>query len=261
MKKYQIELTLQRIECLNRKSALLSFTDVCKILPEMEPGQFAEILVEGAPGAMLRRPLSIHTLHRADNEVQFLIQLVGPGTERLSHLSAGDRVNVLLPLGKGFSYKDDDFKKPLLIGGGVGVAPLCFLGEELAKRGIKPLFLLGGQTSQDVLRIEEFAKFGSVLITTNDGSLGEKGFVTDHSALNTEKPEYDRIFACGPLPMMKAVAEFARLKNIYCEVSLENRMACGIGACLCCVEKTDKGNVCVCTEGPVFSIDKLSWFH
>ncbi len=261
MNKYQIDLTLKRIEFLNRKSFLLTFTNFFDTLPEMEPGQFAEILVEDAPEVMLRRPFSIHSVNRENNEVEFLVQLVGAGTKRMARLSTGDIVNVLLPLGKGFSYRGSDFNKPLLIGGGVGVAPLYYLGKELIKKRIKPTFLLGGRRSEDILRIEDFKKLGKVLITTNDGSMGEKGFVTDHPALKVNILEYDRMFACGPNPMLMAVAELAHSNGIYCELSLENRMACGIGACLCCVEKTDKGNVCVCTEGPVFSIDKLSWFH
>ena len=107
------------------------------------------------------------------------------------------------------------------------------------------------------MEIECFKQFGEVFVTTEDGSLGEKGFVTNHSVL--AKAHYSRISVCGPKPMMVAVARFASSFGISCEVSLENMMACGLGACLCCVEKTVRGNVCVCTEGPVFNINQLTW--
>ena len=105
--------------------------------------------------------------------------------------------------------------------------------------------------------LDEFKKYGRVFTTTEDGSAGEKGFVTNHSILQQE--QFDRISTCGPTPMMKAVARLAREKGIDCEVSLENLMACGLGACLCCVEKTTEGNLCVCKEGPVFNINRLLW--
>jgi dihydroorotate dehydrogenase electron transfer subunit len=109
-----------------------------------------------------------------------------------------------------------------------------------------------------LLRLESFEAVGKVYVTTEDASLGEKGFVTNHSLL-IDGDNYDKIFACGPTPMLKAVAAWAKEHEIACEVSLEHKMACGIGACLCCVENTEEGNVCVCKEGPVFSIDKLLW--
>jgi dihydroorotate dehydrogenase electron transfer subunit len=145
----------------------------------------------------------------------------------------------------------------LLVGGGIGTAPLLYTGKILKNSGFNPIFLLGGRTKNDIVQIEEFRKLGIVHITTEDCSAGEKGFVTNHSALASEK--FDKIYACGPKPMMVAVAKYAKERDIDCEVSLENMMACGIGACLCCVEKTVRGNVCVCTEGPVFNINQLTW--
>jgi dihydroorotate dehydrogenase electron transfer subunit len=116
--------------------------------------------------------------------------------------------------------------------------------------GYQPDFLLGASSKENFFDNPVFEKTGNLYITTDDGSAGVKGFVTSHPVLNEKK--YDFIYTCGPRPMMKAVVKYANEKNIPCEVSLENTMACGIGACLCCVEKTDRGNVCVCTEGPVF---------
>ena len=123
--------------------------------------------------------------------------------------------------------------------------------------GGEPTFLLGARTGSELLELEMFRAAGRVLVTTEDGSLGEQGFVTNHSALQSE--HFDFISTCGPKPMMVAVARFARQAQVACEVSLENMMACGVGACLCCVEKTTEGNLCVCKEGPVFNIKKLLW--
>lgn len=119
------------------------------------------------------------------------------------------------------------------------------------------MFLLGARTGNDLLELEDFKRYGEVYITTEDGSMGEKGFVTQHTLLQARS--FSRISVCGPKPMMVAVAKYAMHAGIPCEVSLENMMACGLGACLCCVEKTVRGNVCVCKEGPVFDIKDLTW--
>lgn len=117
--------------------------------------------------------------------------------------------------------------------------------------------MLGGRSAENLLQLNDFAAFGTVYSTTEDGSYGEKGFVTQHSVL--ESQDFKAIYSCGPTPMMKAVAAYAGRKNIFCEVSLENTMACGFGACLCCVTDTTEGHLCVCTDGPVFNISKLKW--
>lgn len=225
-------------------------------LPEMLPGQFAELRVDGSPTTFLRRPISINYVDRAANEVWFLIQLVGDGTRQLATLRQGDTLNVVYPLGNGFSLPSGD-ERLLLVGGGVGTAPLLYLGSVLHEKGYAPHFLLGARSAGDVLQAEAFRRFGAVDITTEDGSAGERGYVTQHSLLQKER--FDRIYTCGPKPMMVAVARYARANGIACEVSLENTMACGVGACLCCVENTRDGHVCVCKEGPVFNIEKLLW--
>lgn len=224
-------------------------------LPEMAPGQFVEATAPAESGVLLRRPISIHDVDHDNNILWLLVRNAGKGTAALISLQPGDTINILLPLGNGFSMPDKA-DKPLLIGGGVGVAPLLYFGKEMSRNGITPSFLIGARSKPDLLRIDSFAKVGPTFITTEDGSDGEKGFVTNHSALNDE---WTKIYCCGPAPMMKAVARIARQKDIDCEVSLENMMACGLGACLCCVENTVKGNVCVCSEGPVFNINQLLW--
>jgi dihydroorotate dehydrogenase electron transfer subunit len=258
MKKYQLNLSVVSNEMIGSNVFLLILS--CdNPLPDMIAGQFAELLVDKSK-VLLRRPISIHSIDRINNQIQFLIQIVGEGTRALAALKPLDIINVVFPLGNGFGYRGSHFNSPLLIGGGVGIAPLLFLGQELSDIGIKPTFLFGGRNVDSILRLEEFRKYGSVHITTEDGSLGEKGFVTNHSLL-LDSCNFDMIFACGPTPMLKAVGKWAIEHDMPCEVSLEHKMACGIGACLCCVESTDNGNVCVCKEGPVFLIDKLSWFR
>ena len=223
----------------------------------MLPGQFAEIRVDGSPTTFLRRPISINYVDRAKNEVWFLIQLVGDGTRKLGTAQTGDIINVVLPLGNGFTIPQEPSERLLLVGGGVGTAPLLYLGEQLAKQGSKPTFLLGARSRNDLLQLEQFALYGEVYTTTEDGSMGEKGYVTQHTLL--DKANFEKIYVCGPKPMMMSVARYAKSREIDCEVSLENTMACGVGACLCCVENTIEGHVCVCKEGPVFNINKLLW--
>ena len=226
-------------------------------LPSVRPGQFVEVRIDETPSVLLRRPISIHDVIGSTSLV-LLVQRVGNGTAWLCSRKAGDTVNVVMPLGNGFSLPamGESFR-PLLIGGGVGVAPLLLLGKELMRRGAEPTFLLGARTEKDLLCLTRFEQAARTLVSTENGGAGEKGLVTQHSVL--EKERFDGIYTCGPLPMMKAVARMAKEKGIPCEVSLENRMACGLGACLCCVEDTVDGNVCVCKEGPVFSIDRLKW--
>ena len=223
----------------------------------MLPGQFVEVRVDNTPSVLLRRPISIHYYNKENNELGLLVQLIGDGTRWMATLKAGDTLNVVLPLGNGFTLPTSTDESPLLVGGGVGVAPLLYLGMKLKEMGVTPTFLLGSRTENELMQIDEFKKYGPVYITTENGAVGEKGYVTQHSVLANNK--FSQVYTCGPKPMMMAVARWAKSANVPCEVSLENKMACGVGACLCCVEDTKEGNVCVCKEGPVFSIDKLSW--
>lgn len=257
LKKHIIDLQVVSVEALGERFVLLKCTDPNAPLPPMMPGQFAQLRVDGSKKTFLRRPISINFVDTKLNQIWFLVQLVGAGSRALGRLREGDTLNALLPLGNGFSMPVSAEKKHLLVGGGVGTAPLLYLGAQMNLMGMRPTFLLGARTKDMLLQLEDFERVGDVYVTTEDGSAGEKGFVTQHSILF--KQHFDRISVCGPSPMMKAVARFARANSVPCEVSLENMMACGLGACLCCVEKTVKGNVCVCTEGPVFDINELTW--
>jgi len=256
MKKYVLDLRVNANDSLSDKHALLKLT-YDQPLPDMLPGQFVEIRVEGSPTTFLRRPISINYVDYDKNELWLLIAAVGDGTRALTGLKPGDTLNCMLPLGNSFTPPKSPSDKVLLVGGGVGVAPLLFFGKRIKEAGGSPTFLLGARSAGDLLELEMFKQVGQVFVTTEDGSMGEKGYVTNHSILSKEK--FDLISTCGPKPMMMAVARYAEKHDIECEVSLENKMACGVGACLCCVEKTVDGHVCICKEGPVINIKKLLW--
>ena len=259
MKKYMLDMKVAENCRLHQNYCLLKLKADNR-LPEMRPGQFVQVRVEHSPTTFLRRPISINYVDTERNELWLLIQLVGDGTHTLAETRVGDTLNIVLPLGNGFTMPQDKDEKLLLIGGGVGTAPMLYLGACLRKAGFTPVFLLGSRSKNDLLQLEQFEEYGKVYVTTEDGSMGEKGYVTNHSILKFIR--FDRIYTCGPKPMMMAVARYASSESIACEVSLENTMACGIGACLCCVEKLkDEHHVCVCTEGPVFNIEKLSWLN
>ena len=277
LKKYMLDLRVSSVEHPHERYVLVKLTQQ-EPLPAMMPGQFVEVRIDGPQGPLLRRPISVNFVDREHNELWLLVAVVGNGTRWLATLKSGDTVNVVGPLGRWFTPAGGTAGTAagetttateretagtaaggrwLLVGGGVGVAPLLFQGAALRAQGCEPVFLLGARTQKDLLMVDEFRRYGEVFVTTEDGSEGERGFVTQHSLLGREC--FDMIQTCGPTPMMKAVARYAYSQGVECEVSLENMMACGLGACLCCVEKTTEGNLCVCKEGPVFNIKKLLW--
>lgn len=223
------------------------------------PGCFVQVKVE-APNAFLRRPISVCRWNLEKNTISLLIQEIGRGTSYLRTLRGGDKIDLLGPLGNSFDISSEKVghDAPLLIGGGVGVAPMLMLAEALYQKGITPNILLGARTSKLIVLQEEFKKYGSLYVTTDDGSQGVRGTVLMHPILTDTS--HSQIFTCGPRVMMKAVAIWGEKQGVPVQVSLENTMACGIGACLCCVENTkDEGNVCVCTEGPVFNANRIRW--
>jgi dihydroorotate dehydrogenase electron transfer subunit len=260
MKKHIATWTVKESTLFNNGRYCLLKLSAGAAFPEIRAGQFVQALIENSASVFLRRPVSVHFADREKREIQLLVQVVGDGTRKLSELKKGDHLNLIYPLGNGFTLPEKSTKNSklaLLIGGGIGAAPLLFLSAELRKRGCTPNFLLGARTKEDFLQIREFEKSGKVYLATEDGSAGETGYVTAHSILQSSR--FDLIYTCGPRPMMVAVARYAREKEIPCEVSLENTMACGFGVCLCCTEKTVNGNLRVCTEGPVMNINQLAW--
>ena len=255
MKKKIENFIIKKVEHINEEHIIIDIQSE-NSLSEIKPGQFVNIEVIGSKTTFLRRPISIHDIDEKNNIMSLFVKIVGDGTKAMSSLTNDDIMNLVYPLGNQFNIENS--KKPLLIGGGCGVAPLLFLARKLSEKGIKPDILIGARSAKNIFILEKYQTFGNVYTITEDGSHGEKGLVTSHSLFNHIE-NYDSLFVCGPEPMMKAVSKVAKLNNIQCEVSLENMMACGIGACLCCVTDTQKGHQCVCTEGPVFNINDLKW--
>ena len=220
-----------------------------------KPGQFLAVYChEGS--RLLPRPISICEIDRADRAVRIVYRVVGKGTEELSQMRTGRSLDIVGPLGNGFPIKE---KKAFLIGGGIGIPPLLELAKELdCERQI----ILGYRDS--LFLKEEFKKYGTVYVATEDGSYGTEGNVLD--AIKQNGLDAEIIYACGPMPMLRAVKAYAREKQMECWVSLEERMACGIGACLGCVcrskerdSHTNVNNKRICKEGPVFRAEEVDF--
>lgn len=213
------------------------------------PGQFVNIELEGL---YLRRPISI--CDWSETTITIIYKVVGRGTEQMSRMSEGQELDVLTGLGNGFDA-DVECQKPLLVGGGVGVPPLYRLAKELIARGRKVSVVLGFNTSKEIFYADEFRSLGAdVYISTADGSVGSKGFVTD--AIRENGIDFDFFYSCGPLPMLKALCDCTTVSG---ELSFEERMGCGFGACMGCSCKTLTGNKRICKEGPVMKREEIIW--
>lgn len=210
------------------------------------PGQFAMLYLPNGE-LLLPRPISISDAN--EGSLTFVYAVVGAGTAVLSRLQPGDSLKLLAPLGKGFFISPiakTPQKKPAIIGGGIGVAPLLYLAKTLASRGKQPDIYLGFRTAPYL--VEEFEKYGHVHIATEDGSVGHHGRVLDIFPQN----KHDEIMACGPTPLLNAIAELSDTQKIPAQLSYEERMACGIGTCVGCVLEVEGTYFRICTEGPVF---------
>ena len=225
-----------------------------------EPGQFVHVRVPGLEESALRRPFSI--FDAGDGKLEVLYKKVGRGTEALSAAKPGETVRVMGPLGHGFPLKASG--RALLVGGGFGVAPLYFLARKMKEKGLSPKLFVGGRTAADLLALDRFAAIGvEVAAATNDGSFGVKGLVTyplddELIAVNADGGTFS-LFACGPDPMLKAVAMRATGTKSEGWISMDRHMACGVGACYACIQKTVRGNSRCCVEGPVFAAADLVW--
>ncbi|WP_176330322.1 dihydroorotate dehydrogenase electron transfer subunit [Oceanobacillus rekensis] len=217
-----------------------------------KPGQFLHVSVEGH---MLRRPISIADINKEKNTITILFKVVGSGTAKLATLTPGMSLDVLGPNGNGFQIDDQQKSTILLIGGGIGVPPLYYLGKTLAEKNIEIISILGFQTKDYVFYEEKFSNLGRNYVVTDDGSYGEKGFVTDVVKM---AGDFDSYYSCGPLPMLKAIT--TKLKGKPGMISLEERMGCGVGACMACVIPTKKsgGYKKICSDGPVFHAEEVS---
>ncbi|HEX6593871.1 MAG TPA: dihydroorotate dehydrogenase electron transfer subunit [Bacillota bacterium] len=215
------------------------------------PGQFVHVLV---PSHTLRRPISIANVDQKNNTITILFKVIGSGTEALATHQPGDTVDVLAPCGNGFNLQLNDMQTALLIGGGIGVPPLYYLGKALAEKEINVISILGFQSADHIFYEEEFLALGETYITTDDGSYGHRGFVTD--VLHEVGP-FDQFYSCGPTPMLQAVTNKLKDKRGY--ISLEERMGCGVGACFACVIPTndDRGYQKICKDGPVFKAGEV----
>lgn len=256
MSKRVVDAEIIQLKHLNNKYFTLEIKPTDK-LEKIIAGQFLQLTVPNAQDVFLRRPISIHDVDYENNTITLLIQIVGKGTRKLAEIKKDDTVSIIYPLGKGYTIIPKD-KKALLVGGGCGIAPLLFLAKELKREGVAFEVLIGFKSKEEVIEFDLYNNIAPTFVTTEDGSMGEKGFVTSHPLFG-ELNNYKMIYTCGPEVMMKAVAKRAIEAELECEVSLENTMACGIGACLCCVTPTVHGHQCVCTEGPVFNSKELLW--
>lgn len=219
-----------------------------------KPGQFVHVRVGEGYHPLLRRPLSIAEVDREVGNITIIYRIVGHGTRLLAALPPGEFVDCMGPLGNGF---DMNTERPLLIGGGMGLAPLLFLAKALCPK--PATVLMGGRTKQELWWRNVFlGACRSIHVTTDDGSLGRRGFTIDLLPELLANCEYDRIYACGPLRMLEGVARLAKAQNIPCQISFEDHMACGVGACLSCTcAGTDGKRRKVCSDGPVFWAEEV----
>ncbi len=226
-------------------------------LPTILPGQFVNVEINKSTETFLRRPFSILNVDYTKKQISLLVKILGRASKVFTTYKADDIVSTIFPLGNGFTMPSSN-DKVLLIGGGSGVAPMLNIAKNCNLNKDKVHLLLGARTCEDHFDTSHYDKFGTIYKSSEDGSIGEKGYVTNHSIFK-KLDQYTKVYSCGPEPMLKAIAKESEAIDIFCEVSLENMMACGFGVCLCCVEKTKNGNKCVCSDGPVFNIKELSW--
>lgn len=245
-----------------KKSALAkdiySIEILCPEVAEIaQPGQFVHIL---PPGYTLRRPISICNIDREKGTLRIVFIVKGDGTKDIAKLNEGQLIDMLAPLGHGFTI-DESYKKIVLIGGGIGTPPMLPLAKKYGKNAI---VISGFRSADAVILQEDFKATGAeTILCTDDGTMGIKGFVTEPLKELFEKGDVDAVYTCGPTPMLRNIAALASEYGVYCEVSLEERMGCGIGACLVCACKTMKDgqehHAHVCKNGPVFNAKEVVW--
>lgn len=234
------------------------------------PGQFIYIKCSKDNYPLLRRPISIHRIDKEKGEIYILFQVKGEGTNLLSQRAVGDDLDIVGPIGNGFTIYPES-KKIVIVGGGIGVAPLLALAEKSLTEGKELRVLIGASKKEMVINEESIKNLGvKVEVATDDGSYMYKGFVTDLLEKTIKEGWLaDQVFVCGPEPMLRKVANIALRANIHCQVSLEERMGCGIGACMTCVckikikeKQTDKEDYKykrVCIDGPIFEANEVIW--
>ena len=225
-----------------------------QIAAVVKPGQF--VMVRCGKDNLLRRPFSVHRLDEPKGKLSLLYSVVGRGSHWLSQLGAGGTVDILGPLGNGFSINPSS-KNLLLVGGGMGIAPLRFLADEGTGQGKKVTLLLGARTASHLCPGHLLPAELNCITATEDGSAGRRGMITE--CLPDFAGWADQIIACGPMPMYRSLKDIPQLKNKPVQISLEVRMACGLGVCYGCTIKTRKGLKQVCQDGPVFELEEVIW--
>lgn len=224
-------------------------------------GQFVHVKIPGMEDHILRRPFSVFYVNSDTSSLVILYQVVGHGSLRLTQLKKGDELDLMGPIGHGWRIPAQEPKKALLVAGGVGGAPLFMHAQDLLNAGFDVEVILGAQTKDALVVLDSYKALldGHIHIATDDGTLGHKGFCTDLvvSELHSNKPNY--VACCGPEPMMKIVSQMCLDAQVPTAISLEKRMACGIGACLSCVVATSEGNKRACVDGPVFDAREVIW--
>jgi dihydroorotate dehydrogenase electron transfer subunit len=245
------------------------------IANEIRPGQFIMLKVSDGPSPLLRRPFSVYKSYPADHPekkkrgyILILYKIVGKGTQKMTEFKKGQKVNMIGPLGNGFSLPP--LPSPphvMLIGGGVGIVSLYSLAEALRFNKLSFVAFIGGKTKDDILCEEDFKELNTsrIFIATEDGSMGYKGtvidlFLSQQKRVNKIASQY--IYSCGPIEMLKDLANVVKSKRVVCQISMEARMGCGFGACWGCVVKTYDPKTPyqrVCKEGPVFNLKDIAW--
>jgi len=234
-----------------------------RIASQAQPGQFIMVRISSQPYPLLRRPFSIHS--KDGKSIDIFFQVSGLGTDLLSQKKADDVLDILGPLGKGFHGGAGlKGKEVVAVGGGRGIAPLYFLAQELSSHGASVKIFYGGKSLEDIPLKEKFESEGfDLYCSTDDGSFGFKGFISEYLKAELEKFTPSRIFSCGPEEMMRKIARFAEEKGIPAEFSLESVMGCGFGICWGCVKRIRKNGeeewVKICEEGPVFPSEEIIW--
>ena len=226
--------------------------EAAELAEQTRPGQFISVYCKDN-SRILPRPISVCAIDKENGALRIVYRIAGKGTDEFSHMQAGDTVDIMGPLGNGFPMEEAKGKRVFLMGGGIGIPPMV----QTAKEAEAEITVIAGYRNSEIFLKEELEKAGKLVVATEDGSVGTKGNVMD--AIRENNLEADVIFACGPTPMLRAIKNYAEEKNILCYISMEEKMACGIGACLACVCKSKEKdshshvhNKRVCKDGPVF---------
>ncbi|MGI6045432.1 MAG: dihydroorotate dehydrogenase electron transfer subunit [Eggerthellaceae bacterium] len=231
----------------------------------LKPGQFIHMTVPHMPDHILRRPFSVYDLDLEEGTIDILYQVVGYGTDKMTNLQVGETVNLLGPIGNPWTIPHGA-QRALVVGGGVGAASTFLQTKALIENGLAVDVILGAQTKLALVTYDHYVNLNpqTILASTDDGSFGFHGFATPlvdkalEDALEAGKA-YDMVYVCGPEPLMRIVAQSVEAKGMSCQVSMERRMACGIGACLSCVIDTTDGKKRACVDGPIFDAKEVVW--